>query len=131
VRVGSTGQLVLCDLGTRDDQQVVLSARALGFLPHLGEVGLELFLGDAETPLAERGEAAGTREQILPHQDVIGDRDHVEPARAPVQVDGLAQGQAPVTPPRVHVEVAEQEWLVARHVRSSRPCAGRLSDGGG
>ena len=61
-------------------------------------------------------EAERAREQIALHQDVIGDRDDVEVARASVQVDHFAHRQASVAPPRVHMKVAKQKRFVSRHV---------------
>jgi hypothetical protein len=76
---------------------------------------MELILGDAEAPPAERGDAPGARQQVSLHQNVVGDRDDVELPRPPVEINRVAQAEAPVAPAGVHVEVAEQEWLVSRH----------------
>ena len=40
---------------------------------------------------SERGDAAGAREQVLLHQDVIGDGDDVELAGRSVEVDDFAR----------------------------------------
>ena len=56
----------------------------------IGQIVLELVLDDPEAPLAERGHPADVGQQVLLHQDVIGDRDHVELAGLAVKVHHLA-----------------------------------------
>ena len=82
-------QTVLRDLGARDDQHAVLLEGALRFGANVLEVVLEVLLTHAEGAAPERGEPAGAGQQILLHQDVIGDRDHVEFAGGPIEVDDL------------------------------------------
>ncbi len=76
----------------------------------------------AEAPAAERGDAAGAREQIALHENVIGDGDDIELPRLPVQIDDLPHREPAVAPARVHVEVAEEEGLVAGHYKRTSTC---------
>ena len=84
------------------------------------EILVERLLPQPEVAPPQRRHAADAREQILLHQDVIGDRDDIEPAGLAVEIDDLAQGQPAIAPPRVDVKIAEQKRFVARHhIRTS------------
>ena len=98
VRVLLAADVVLRDLGAGNHQQIVELPRAARLGGDLLEIGLEALLGDRELAAAERQQPAGARQQIALHQDVIGDRDHVEPPRLAVQIDDLAQRQPAVAP---------------------------------
>jgi hypothetical protein len=75
----------------------------------------EVVLADTERAAAEGDETPGTGQQIALHQDVIGDRQHVELAGAAVEVDDLGHRQGAVAPAGVDVEVAEEKRLVPWH----------------
>ena len=116
VRVLPAADVILRDLGAGDDQQVIETARALRLRGDVGEIRLEPRLGDREVAPPERRHPRDPRQQILLHQDVVGDRDDVEASGLPVEIDDLAQRQTPIAPPRVDVEVAEQKRFVPRHI---------------
>ena len=84
MRVLLAAQPVLRDLGAGDDQHAVLARSARSAcVADVVEIGARS--PASRTPKArrpERGEPAGARQQVLLHQDVIGDRDHVELARS-------------------------------------------------
>ena len=118
VRVVLRADVVLRDLGARNDDHAVLPLRARAFLLDVGHVVVERLRRHRKPPPAERRHAPEPAEQILLREDVIGDREHVELFRLPVQIDHLAQRQPPVAPRRVYMEIAQQEGLVSRHVMS-------------
>ena len=91
-----------------------LSARS-GLGADVLEVVLEVLLAHAERPSSQRREPGGAGQQILLHQDVIGDRDDVELAGRAVQIHDLGHRQLPIAPLRVDVEVTQKKWLVPRH----------------
>ena len=78
----------------------------------------------------EREETRGTAQHVALHEDVVRDRDHVEPPRPSVQIDDLADRQAAVAPLRVDVEVAQEKRFVAWHLRPLRPHVQMLAIGG-
>ena len=76
-------------------------------------VRVEPLGGDRELAPPECGQARHAAQQIALHQDVIGDRNDVEPSGPAVQIHDLANRQATVAPARVYVEVAEEKRLVS------------------
>ena len=111
-------RMVLRDLRAGDDHHAVLTLRTGVFLLDVGHVVVKCFGRHRKPPPSERGNAPQPGEHVLCGKDVVGDGKNVEPFRLPVQVDDVAQRQAPVAPRRVYMEVAEQEGLVSRHVMS-------------
>ena len=89
--------------------------RAPPFRLNVGEVGAEALFAEAEIPRSERRHPAEARQQVPLHQNVVGDGDHIELAGLAIEIDDLAQRQAAVAPPGVHVKIAQQERFVPRH----------------
>ncbi len=115
MRVLTSAQAVLCDFRTGYKQQAVLPHRARRLRADVFEVPAERLLTNPEGAASQRRNPSGAGKEVLLHQDVIGDRDHVELPRRPVQVDHLSDREVPVAPARVDVKVAEQERLVPGH----------------
>ena len=115
VRVLLAAQAVLRHLRAGNDEHaVLLQARSASVLMSARYASNVVF-AHAEAPLPERRDAAGAREQVLLHQNVVGDGDDVELAGLAVEIDDLANRQPAVAPLRVDVKVAEQKGLVSRH----------------
>ena len=89
--------------------------RALRFAANVVDVVLEILLAHTERAASERRQAAGARQQILLHQDVIGDRDDVEFAGRAVEIDHLGHRELAVAPLGVNVEITQEKWFVTWH----------------
>jgi hypothetical protein len=122
VRVLAAADPVLGDLGSGDDEHAILIAGAIGFLPDVRKIRVEIVLAHAVRATTERGESTRPCQDIFLHQNVIGNRDHIELAGGSIEVDHLRDCESTVAPPRVHVKITEQKRFVARHqiLRSSR-----------
>src|SRR5688572_19705897 len=118
VRVVPGSDMVLRHLGAGNDDHAVLTLGARALLLDVRHVVVEHLRRNRKPPPAERRHAPEPAEQVLLCEDVIGDRKDVELFSLPVEVDHLAQSQPPVAPRRVYMEIAQQVWLVSRHVMS-------------
>ena len=132
VRVALAADVILRDLGTWNDQQIVQTLGARRFGVDVIEVVCESVFGDGKVTAPQRQEPSSARQQIPFHENVVGDRDHVESLCPSIKVEDVAQRQATIAPLRVHVKVAEEKWFVAGHVRlSRRDVSNRLADDAG
>ena len=117
-------RVVLRNLGAGNHQQLVLPPRPLRLLTNRVEIGRESLFGDGEGAPAERRQPSGAPQPVLLAEDVVGDGNHVEVAGPAVQIDQLAQGQRPVAPGRVHVEVTVVWRLAVRVEKGEQLAAG-------
>src|SRR2546425_9611773 len=115
VRVLAAADVVLRHLGAGHNEHPVFALGPLRFRTNVGQICVEVLFAHAEVAPAERREAAGPREQVLLHQDVIRDGKDVEPAGLAIEIDDLGDRQPAVAPARMDVEVAEQEWFIPGH----------------
>ena len=110
--------VVVRELEPRDEQEVVLPARAFGLGADLGEiVGVVPGVDSARRRV-------GRDPRVVPANDVVGDGEDVEAVLA-VEVDELGKGEGAVAPPRVRVELAEQRLDFPAH-----PLSGCVRTGG-
>ena len=87
VRVLLRPDTVLRHLRARDHEHPVLVPGTCRLRLDVLEIGVEITLLYAERTASQRRQPAGAREDVLLHQDVVGDGDDVELAGATVQVD--------------------------------------------
>src|SRR5262249_50737831 len=90
--------------------------------PDVSQIGSKTFLGDRKVFEAERGNATDSLEDVALHENVIGNRDHVELSRLTIEVDHFADGETAVAPGRVYVKITKEEWFVSRQVKPSHQC---------
>src|SRR5262249_38746463 len=119
VRVLLASNMVLRDLRPWNHQQAIQPFPAPALRLDLGQICCKTVFRDRESAVAERGEASGSGQEIAVHQNMVGDRDHVEPFGSSVQIHDLANGQAAVTPSGVDMEITQQKGFVTWHANLS------------
>ncbi len=90
-------------------------------LPRVEVLGLWNSLYREPAP-AERRQPAGPGQQVPLHENVIGDRDHIEAAGAPIEIDHVRDAEPPVAP-ATQCRGARQS--ASRYARMSPPAARR------